>query len=102
MSRPLALLVLVVSVSAAFAADPPTPLEKSLAVQKAMATARQYLEINMPAEAVTALEAEVANADGNKAVLALLREAYLAELYRLEKAPTPDTARVAQMRRNLG
>src|SRR5205085_1792529 len=44
---------------------------------------------------------EVANADGSKAFLALLREAYLAELFRLEKADTPDAAAVAKVRRNL-
>ena len=48
-----------------------------------------------------ALEPEVPNADGNKAFLTLLREAYLAELYRLEKEPTPDAERVAKVRRNL-
>lgn len=79
----------------------PTPVEKHLALQKAMATARQYLDVNMPADAVATLEAEVANADGNKAFLALLRESYLAELYRLEKADAPDAAKVAQVRRNI-
>lgn len=100
MSRPLALFALVAFVSIATAADP-TPLEKSLALQKAMAAAREHLEAKMPAEAVAVLEAELANADGSKAFLTLLREAYLAELQRLETAPTPDTARAAQVRRNL-
>ena len=66
-----------------------------------MLTARQYLDVNMPAEAVAALEAEIANADGNKSFLTLLREAYLAELVRLEKAPATDDARIAQVRRHL-
>ena len=101
MSRSLAVGALLLSISVGFA-DDPTPLEKSLAVQKAMATARQYLDVNMPAEAVAALEAEVPHADGNKTFLNLLREAYLAELHQVEKAPKPDAARVAQLRRNLG
>src|SRR5439155_2933279 len=84
MSRPLASLPVVLFVSVALAADP-TPADKQLALQKAMATARQFLDVNMPAEALAALEPEIGNADGNKAFLTLLREAYLAELYRLEK-----------------
>jgi hypothetical protein len=84
----------------ATAADP-SPIEKQLAVQKAMATARQFLELNMPGDAVIALEAEVANADGSKAFLTLLRECYLAELHRLEKATSPDAAKVEQVRRKL-
>ena len=100
MPRLLALGSLLLFVSTLFSADPP-PVEKQLALQKAMLAARQYLDVNMPADAVAALEAEIANADGNKAFLTLLREAYLAELVRLEKAPTADEARVAQIRRHL-
>jgi hypothetical protein len=96
----LALASVLLVVPLAPAADP-TPVEKRLAVQKAMLSARQFLDVNMPAEAVAALEAELNSADGNKAFLTLLREAYLAELYRLEKAATPDAARVAQVRRHL-
>jgi hypothetical protein len=102
MSRRLGLLSVVLFVPPALATDPiPTPVEKQLALQKAMVTARQFLDVNMPAEALAALESEIANADGNKAFLTLLREAYLAELYRLEKADAPDAARVAQVRRHL-
>jgi hypothetical protein len=82
------------------AADP-TPVERQLTIQKAMATARQFLDVNMPAEAVAALEAEVANADGSKVFLTLLRDAYLAELFRLEKADTRDTAKIERIRRNI-
>ena len=79
----------------------PTPVERHLAVQAAMASARKYLDSQMPVEAVAALEKEVAGADGNKAYLALLREAYLAELYQLEKAPTTNPERLAQTRRKF-
>lgn len=99
MSRLLALVSLVLTVPL-LAADP-TPLEKQLAVQKAMAGARQLLELGKPAEAAAALEAAIPSADGNKAFLALLREAYESELAGLEKSPAPDAARVAQLRRHL-
>ncbi|MCE9561715.1 MAG: hypothetical protein K8U57_06630 [Planctomycetes bacterium] len=82
------------------AADMP-PVERHAAVQKAMTAARQFLDVNMPTEAVTALEAEVTNADGNKAFLALLREAYLSELFKIEKTENPDQARIGQLRRNI-
>jgi hypothetical protein len=100
MARLVALGSLLLLASALVAADPP-PVEKQLALQKAMLAARQYLDVNMPAEAVAALEAQVANADGNKSFLTLLREAYLAELVRLEKSPGADQARIAQVRRHL-
>jgi hypothetical protein len=84
----------------AFSADP-TPVEKRLAIQIAMVSARKHLEANMPTEAVAALEKEIANADGNKAFLDLLREAYTADLTQLEKAPNADPERLAQTRRKL-
>ncbi len=77
------------------------PIERSPAVQKAMTDARKFLDLNMPAEAVAALEAEVANVDGDKAFLAVLRESYLSELFRQEKAETPDAAKITQIRRNI-
>ena len=79
----------------------PTQVEKQLAIQSAIASARKHLESQMPTEAVAALEQVVASADGNKVFLALLREAYVAELYQLEKAPNPDTERLTQTRRKL-
>lgn len=81
--------------------DELTPLEKQLAVQTAMASARKHLDAQQPAEAVAALEKEVANADGNKAFLGLLRESYLGELYRLEKDQNAAPERLAQTRRKL-
>ncbi len=100
MPRSLALLSVLLVIPFLLAADP-TPVEKQLALQKAMVTARQFLDVNMPAEAVAALEAEIANADGNKTFLTLLREAYLADLFRQEKAAAPDATRIAQLRRHL-
>lgn len=83
------------------AAAEPQAADRPAAVQKAMTNARQFLKVGMSAEAVTALEGELAGANGEKAFMTLLREAYLAELYRLEKADTPDAARLALMRRNI-
>ena len=100
MSRHVAALALFVVPLAVLAADP-DPVEKALSLQKAMASAEQYLTANMPAEAVSVLEAEVGNADGNKAYLALLRRAYAADLRQLEAAANPDANRVAQTRRKL-
>jgi hypothetical protein len=96
-------LVSLCALACAQAAVPadPTPLEKQLAVQAAMASARKHLDSQQPVEAVAALEKEVANADGNKAFLGLLREAYLAELYQLEKDPAANPERLAQTRRKL-
>ncbi|HSQ57877.1 MAG TPA: hypothetical protein VLM40_19290, partial [Gemmata sp.] len=99
-SRLLVVLAIPFLALSATAADP-NPIEKQLAVQKAMATARQFLELRMPDDAILALEAEVANADGNKAFLTLMREAYLAQLYRLENAADPDAAKVEKVRRKL-
>lgn len=96
----LALLGALVCAPLVPAADP-TPVERQLAVQAAMASARKYLDSQMPTEAVAALEKEVANADGSKAFLALLREAYLAELYLQEKTPNADPEKLAQTRRKL-
>jgi hypothetical protein len=56
----------------------PSPVEKRLAIQKAMATARESLAAGKPADAVAALEAEIAKADAEPRVLTLLRESYQA------------------------
>lgn len=93
-------LVCLALASVVSAADP-TPVEKQLAVQAAMAAGRKYLDAERPADAVSALEKEVANADGSKAFLDLLREAYLAELYQLEKDATKNADGIAATRRKL-
>jgi hypothetical protein len=86
----------------AFSAEPEqTPVEKQLAVQSAMASARKYLDANMPAEAVAELEKELSRADGAKAYLNLLRDAYLAELHRLEKDPAASAERISRTRRKF-
>jgi hypothetical protein len=103
MPRPvLALLALALAVPVLTARDPkPDSVEQALALQKAMAAARQYLGQNLPAEAVTVLEAQLGAADGNRAFLALLRDAYTAELKRLETSGTAEAPQVGRVRRKL-
>lgn len=100
MARLLALFAVPTLVPALLAADP-TPVEKQLTIQKAILAARQAIQADRPGEAVSALEAVIANADGNKALLTMLREAYAAELAHQEIAATPDSARIEQLRRHL-
>ncbi len=83
------------------AGSEPTPVEKQLAVQTAMASARKSLDANRPTEAIALLEKELSHADGAKAYLNLLRESYRAELAHLEKNPAASAERLAQTRRKL-
>jgi hypothetical protein len=78
-----------------------TPIEKQLALQNAMARARQYLQVEMPVEAVDVLETEISRADGNSAFLTLLRQAYASEFALRMKEPTRNADRLNQLRRNL-
>jgi hypothetical protein len=82
--------------------EPDVPLvEKQLAMQSAMASARQALDRNNPTEAVAVLEEKLAFADGNTAFLNLLREAYRAEIRQLEQAPQANAERLAHTKRKL-
>src|SRR5262249_19547834 len=78
-----------------------SPVEKKLAVQAAMESARKHLDANQLSAAVAVLEKELSNADGGKAYMNLLRDAYAAEIAQLEKA-NADQSRIAQTRRKLG
>lgn len=100
MLRLFALLTLVCFVPNAIA-DDLTPIEKQLAIQNAMARARQYLKVEMPVEAVEVLETEITKADGNMAFLVLLKQAYLSELAFRMKDPTRNAERLNQLRRNI-
>src|SRR5581483_3787770 len=98
-----ALLACAACLSPLAAQEPrPDPVDKALAVQQAIATARQHLTANDPAKAVEVLEARVRDADGNHTFLALLRDAYAAEIKQVEANPAADAARLAQARRKLG
>lgn len=100
MSRLIPALVLCGMISLTAAADP-GPVEKQLAIQNAMADAQQHLKNGMPGKAVEALEGELSNADGNKAYLAMLKQAYLSEMGQLMKDPAANDTRLRQIRRNL-
>ncbi len=109
MSRRLPGLIALVLAAPAFAAetpdapDAPRPpvVERALAVQKATATARQLLATGRPAEAAAALEAHLADADGDRAFLGLLRDAYTEELKSLQQSAGPDADRLARVRDRL-
>lgn len=101
MSRSAAVLVVLVVVPLFALGRDPDPVEKALALQKALESAEKFLAANMPGEAVSVLEAELSNADGNRAYLALLRRAYAAEIRVLEANPAANADRLAQMRRKL-
>lgn len=97
-----ALLACAVCLSPLAAQEPkPDPVAKGIAVQNAIAAARQHLAAGDAARAVEVLEARVHDADGNAAFLGLMRDAYAAELKRLEAGPNPDAVRLAQTRQRL-
>lgn len=97
--RPAALVLAVLFLPAARAADP-GPIDRTLAVQTAMAEAKDLLTANKSAEAVAALEAQLPNADGSRAFLDLLRFAYAAEVKRLQLSGA-DPKQVANVRTKL-
>lgn len=83
-----------------FAAEP-TPLDKTLAIQRAMAEAKEYLSANQAADAVTALEAVLPQINGDADFLVLLRQAYGDELKRRKLARNPDEKRIADLESKL-
>ena len=97
--RPAALVCAVLLVPAARAADT-GPIDRSLAVQSAMAEAKDLLTANKSAEAVAALEKQLPNADGSRAFLDLLRSAYASEVKRLQLSGA-DPKQVADVRTKL-
>jgi hypothetical protein len=96
----LALFALLLCASPVLAADP-TPIDKSLAVQRAVAEAKAYLTANQPADAVKSLEGVLEAINGDADFLGLLREAYGEELKRQKVSRTPDAKRVAELEERL-
>lgn len=86
---------------AALIAAEPTPLDKTLAIQRAMAEAKGYLAAGQPADAVTALETVLPQINGDADFLALLRQAYGDELKRRKLARNPDTIRITELESKL-
>lgn len=73
-------LIVTASVEAQPSPETDARVGKALAVQQAMNTARDHLRAGKPDEAVAALETQILFVDGNASFLALLKEAYLANL----------------------
>lgn len=90
---PLVFVAALASIMSLLAGPPdgPAAITQSLAVQGALRTARDQLQGNKPAAAVETLERQLANANGNPTFLALLREAYAAQLKDLELAGKKET-----------
>ncbi len=98
-SRPAALVCALLVLPAARAADP-VPVDRALAVQTAMAEAKELLAGNRPADAVEKLEVQLTHADGSRAYLDLLRTAYAAEAKQLQLTGA-DPKRLAEVRTKL-
>lgn len=78
----------------------PTPIDKALAIQTAMAEAKDHLTANLAAEAIAVLEAQLPYADGNRAFLDLLRSAYVARIKKLQ-VTAGDPGEMANIRTKL-
>ena len=96
MARPLVLACAVLACASLAHADSPAPP----ALAAALAEARDHLKANRPADAVEALERHLTTADGNREFRELLRDAYAAELARLQTTAA-DPRRVADLRTKL-
>jgi hypothetical protein len=92
-----ALAVVLFVVSVGWAAD---PIHQALAVQTALAEARDLLTANKPAEAVAILEQHLSQAAGNRAYLELLRAAYAAEVKKAQLTHG-DPRRIAELKIKL-
>lgn len=81
-------------------AGEPGPLDRALAVQTALADAKDSLTANKPAAAIEILEKNLPLADGSRAYLDVLRAAYTAEVKK-QQLRNGDPARVAELRTKL-
>lgn len=79
----------------------PTPLDKTLAIQRAMAEAKAHLAAGQPADATAALEGVLAKINGDADFLTMLRQAYGEELKKQKLARTPDAKRIADLESKL-
>lgn len=81
-------------------ATDPSRVDRALALQSAIADAKDLLTVHKSADAVAVLEKQLPFADGSRAFLDTLRSAYSAEIKRLQIANT-DPGRVADLRTKL-
>ena len=100
MPRPFVAICLAALVCAPAVSADPTPLDRALVLQTALADARDLLTAHKSADAIALLEKTLPAADGSRAFLDLLRSAYAAEIKRLQLA-NADPARVADLRTKL-
>lgn len=100
MPRPLVAICIAALVCAPADSADPTPLDRALALQNALADARDLLTAHKSADAIALLEKNLPSADGSRAFLDLLRSAYAAEIKRLQIA-NADPAKVADLRTKL-
>jgi hypothetical protein len=96
----VSIIALVLSSSSLPAQQPAKDVAVTLGVQRAIASARESLRKNQPAEAISALEAELLNADGDAKYLALLHDAYWAQVQFLQ-AKKADEATLQAVRRKM-
>lgn len=101
MLRPLWPLVGTLVIATFVAAADPTPIDKALAIQRAMAEAKAYLTASQPADAVKSLEAVLTSINGDADFLVMLRQAYGDELKQIKVSRSPDTARIADLESKL-
>src|SRR5436190_6599779 len=99
----LCLTAAIVVGSLAIAANPgsdntPTSIENSLAVQKAILQAKDFLVQSEAKKAVDVLEANLGRINGDRRYLMLLRDAYRAHVKDLMVANQPAAAEVYQNR----
>src|SRR6516165_2067891 len=100
-ASPLPIFLLIILIPAAFAqpaAESDPRISRAVAVQRAMADAKELLRANRSSDAVAALEAQILYINGNPSYLALMKDAYVALLKDLaEKSAAPE--RVEHIRR---
>lgn len=93
-------LAFSLAVPTAAPATDPSRVDRALALQSAIADAKDLLTVHKSADAVAVLEKQLPFADGSRAFLDTLRSAYSAEIKRLQIANT-DPGRVADLRTKL-
>src|SRR6476660_9878702 len=76
----VSIIALILSPLLLPAEQPAKDLTVTLGVQRAIAAARESIRKNQPGEAISTLEAELLNADGDAKYLALLHDAYAAQI----------------------
>src|SRR5262249_37223099 len=97
---PILLIILVPAAFAQPAAESDPRISRAVAVQRAMADAKELLRANRPRDAVAVLEAQILYVNGNPSYLALMKDAYVASMKEIaDKNGSPE--RLEHVRRQL-